>query len=504
MKRSRTLVNPLLRLGHVVSLLFSILHCQAGEQDAFRHLNNALGFADRQGNCAVWWFFDHEIKLSEGRALPLRMQFNSNPRYSADSCLGHGWWFPILESTVVQNDEGTVVMNGPGGYPFYFLRDPGKPGAFLTQDLKYKGQQTDSGFDVEGEDGWKFHYHLGRLRRAQTPQGDELTWRYDKNCVVGITSRADGDLLRAQYDSANGLLKSLAGKQGEPSLSFTYGQVPLVVASPVGNTISNVLPTLGGVKDQEGLGGSFTISPAEDLAQLKLSLDYRTKDLRRHLEQYAWSTQTKAILQDNFGTYQVAGQNQKDSHAQITRLNTDGSLEKYSFDSKTGILEAQERSGIRFRKYMTFTPGASYGRTRKIETAPGADQPFVTSYQAVYGSHAILRETETSLGGYSAQFDYDDQGQVAKITPRSEGLKVIQRDKEWGFYDAITKQLLGVYDLRKNLVVTLGGDGTVARTGAPQKEKAIVWPVFYEAREESRTVSVSALDLLKASSRHSN
>src|SRR5688572_12987016 len=104
--------------GNMIRFSFACLLClccvlgqtvnvSATQPVTFKYINNALGFADRQGFLSFWWHADGKIVIDPKTELQVRFLFNSNQRYVVDGCLGEGWWFPMLESTITQRDDDT-------------------------------------------------------------------------------------------------------------------------------------------------------------------------------------------------------------------------------------------------------------------------------------------------------------------------------------------------------------------------------------------------------------
>ncbi|MDD5037669.1 MAG: hypothetical protein PHE55_23310, partial [Methylococcaceae bacterium] len=97
-------------------------HAQAGF--TFKHEPRAIGSADILGY-AIWTAPLGSIKLN-GNAIPLRLDFTSDPRPpSLSSPLGRGWSIPFFSSALIEEDQATLRWHRPDGRIFYFTRERG-------------------------------------------------------------------------------------------------------------------------------------------------------------------------------------------------------------------------------------------------------------------------------------------------------------------------------------------------------------------------------------------
>ncbi|WP_009962605.1 RHS repeat protein [Verrucomicrobium spinosum] len=430
----------LVLLGLFVS---SLAH--AAVPPVFKYLNNALWSADRQGCFSKWWLCDEKITLDEATELPVRFLFNSKPRYVSDGCLGYGWWFPLLESTVTQSDETEVTVHSPGGFVYRLFRDPKKPDAYDSLDAAIAGKLLpgDAFEVVDKKEGWKFRYHKGRIVEATTPKGDELRWAYDGTRVGKISSKKKGDLLTARY-GPTGHLERFELVPNKYWTEFGYTEFP-VMAKALGKALPvRMLPSVGSIKDNQDYQGKIGYRPDEDGLLQAMSLEEQLGKGKQHDETFKWNVGSGAIASDGNRTYNVeipegvaAG-----ARAKIVATDRDGKRESYSYDEKTGIWEHGLPDGSVKRTYFMLTPGMGYGKARKIETIEkGSTEPRLLALASFDNQGRTIREriadalettqygaglsrvvTKRDAGGSSILqvLKYDSLGRLVEKTEKNE------------------------------------------------------------------------------------
>ena len=378
-----------------VFLLQTQVGCVA-ESILLGRLSNALGGADRQGHCSVWWSFDGDIKLSDKVELPLRACFSSAPRF-ADSCLGQGWWLPLLEGSVVRQAERAVLVNTPGGGLLAMASDAQNPEEFSTPDQRYKGRETGQGrFEIKGSDGWMLRFHKGRLTTMETPGGEVLTWEYADSRVTRVDSNRNGELMTMTYDPKTTLLTSLRVVKTGRKYAFNFGQLPMIAKLGDLNAVTGVAPTLNSIS----LGGlrlaAFHFEPSDKLDELRLSIEQLNKPADQQKEGYAWEPVSGIIRKDPKGTFEVLPPKEPNGFASVARVSSKGgSRESYTYDIHTGVADFVGPDGLRRRRTYNLAPGAAHGKTRKTEVFDEATKSFKTLYQASFDKDGkLLRATQ--------------------------------------------------------------------------------------------------------------
>ena len=188
---------------------------------------NALGFADTAGSLSVWREFG-SVDFGEGFSIPLRVQFCSarvrreffGRPAMASPYLGRGWLCPLLESTILRNDDSPVLnVLLPTGRSVTMLPDEergkGKTPGFHSADGRWRGELSgtfdltspawslappenktprDDTFVMKSEaDGWELSFLRGRIQRWKVG-GRVLEWIYKDGLVSEIRWQGvDGD-----------------------------------------------------------------------------------------------------------------------------------------------------------------------------------------------------------------------------------------------------------------------------------------------------------------------
>lgn len=443
-------------------MLAQVGGCRA-ESPLLVRLSNALGGGDRQGHCTVWWSFDRDVTLSDKVELPLRASFSSAPRF-ADSCLGQGWWFPLLESSVVRQAERAVMVNTPGGGLLAMASDTINPEEFYTPDQRYIGREVGQGrFEIKGVDGWVLRFHKGRITTMEMPSGEVLTWEYADNRVTSIESNRNGEVMSMTYDTKTTLLASLHVAKTGLKYAFDFGQLPMIGRLGDLNTVTGVVPTLNGVSKDGTALAAFHFEPSEKIDELRLSIEQPNKAVHPHTEDYAWEPVSGIIRKDPKGTFEVQPPKEPNGIATLARipsLSNGGTRESYSYDIRTGVADIVGQDGLRRRRTYNLAPGAAYGKTRKTEVFDEASQSFKTLYQASFDKDGkLLRATtdgETQTWAYKS-----GEVEVFKQTPTSQ-----QKDLQY------TRKL----DRNGGTLATVFSDGVKIEYGKDSKgnDQAIV------------------------------
>ncbi|QIF02445.1 hypothetical protein [Roseimicrobium sp. ORNL1] len=399
----------------VCAVAASLAH--AADPYVFRYLDNALGFADKQGSLCNWWNADEKIVLDGETELPVRFLFTSSQRNVADGCLGHGWWFPLFESTVVQSDEGKVLMHAPGGFVFHLLQDAKNADKYASPDGLMEGRLlSGDGFEVKDhKGGWGFRFHKGRLQEAVTPTGDELRWIYEGTRVVKLTSKKKGDLITARYNQ-EGLLERFDLTQSKYWTQFGYTQYPLMAKVLEKAVPVRMVQSVGAVK-APGFDGRINYEPDTEAESLAMKVNYVSQATGKKLtENYSWDLNSGHILTDPSHTYTLTfPESVGAGPSKVVRTDAAGKSESYSYDTKTGVWEHLKKSGAVDRYHYVLTPGPNYGKVRRRDLLKaGSDSGFLKVYEASWDSAGrTLREIGEN---YSVTWQYGQDGSVVDCT----------------------------------------------------------------------------------------
>lgn len=340
-----------------VLALFSAASSKAGDGRTFGAIANPLGWADRWGNFSIWFKFDDGIKLGKGELeLPVRFQFSSKQRFFADSCLGQGGWMPLLESTVAQDTERDILMTTLGGHFVRLTKFPGSGGQYRSRNRQWYGLlKPGDAFDVRGPEGWRYFFDKGRLRRAETPSGDVLSWRYSDNRVVGLVSRNLGEIVSAGY-SDKGLLERL-DYNGQDWLQFEYGRYPILTSVLGGAVVTGVVPVLTKIGAADGYEGYVNIVPAESGSDYEFQL--LEKGVREPMV-VQWHAVSGQITLAEGLKYSAEYKDNSNIYPLLTRREGDsGPEESYYFDVNSLVATRDAMDGRKTSIRYSGLPGAS-------------------------------------------------------------------------------------------------------------------------------------------------
>lgn len=264
---------------------------------------NRLGMADEMGYLSIWCNFDRDLELAGGHGkIPLRFQFSSNQRRMVDSCLGHGWWVPMLESAIYQKSEREVLLNGLGGESINLIRDPDRRDEFQSINHQWKGALLGGDrFKIDGPDGWAFLYDAGRIRQAVTPKGDTLKWIYEKDRVKKIESTKFGVLLSATFESDSGLLQRIDYNKGD-WVAFGYGDYPVMVNIQEEWLPVEILPTVNQIVTSDEFQAEFILSPPRDGQGYKMQISESGEGESLKPSVLEWDQRTNGIVSDDLFT----------------------------------------------------------------------------------------------------------------------------------------------------------------------------------------------------------
>jgi hypothetical protein len=373
----------------------------------FKNLNNALGVADRQGYCSVWCYFDETVDAGDGIELPIRFQFNSYQRSMADSCLGAGWWFPLLESTAARDGEKTIRVNLPGGDVVRLHPSKTEQGKFHTLDNTRTGTVKEGGvFTLEGKDRWRFTYEAGLLKEAGTPGGDVLRWEYEGNRVSRITSGNSGALLEATYDSATGLIEGITFNEGKDGMRLGYAEAPLSTTVQKSGTANRLVKSLSSVK-KRNFSATVTFTLVDEARSLEMVVDYVNEAGEKGVDRYRWSVENGLIQRDNFGPYVVRGGGVNAGDVfYVENVTKEGKKKSYQYDRKKNEEVYGAEDGRKFIYQYVDTPGPAYNKLRRV-TDIMPDGKEIISFIGLFDQAGNIRRKTDASGRFTEIMNID-------------------------------------------------------------------------------------------------
>lgn len=363
----------------------------------FAKERNAVGYADKTGALNIWWDFDRKVSAADEVEFPVRLQFNSRQHRFGDSCLGMGWWVPLLESNVTKISESEIDMNLPGGRSVKLYLNPNTSGQYDSKDLRFSGAMKDGArFVVATEEGWELHFSSGRLTWLRTAGGDVWDWDFQDNKATTITSKKKGVLVKARYDRS-GMLEGLS-YGGKEQLKFSYGKYPVAVNLLGQSLVKQFLPTLTSVKSESGYAGLMEVD-VKGGGDYEMVVKESENGRSPQTKSFSWNTQDQSIVAADVFRYVVEGANPSGGYASlITRTDPKGRAEKYQYDAKKLVLSYQNFSGTEWTYQYIGSPGKAFGAVRKIEKRLPAEDSFKQVWLSHFDAEGRMIRCVDSVG----------------------------------------------------------------------------------------------------------
>lgn len=373
-----------------------VWHVSAYAQDAHQ-IKNALGWADRWGNLSIWFDFDDDLNLGDGKGpdqLPMRLHYSSVQRFVGQGIGGDGWWVPLLESTVTEISESSVKLHTLSGNTETLHRDPKDGSLYATKDQQLKGKLKGDHFEVTDSRGWTFDYADGRLRSATTSKGGALRWLYDGMKVTAIESKQFGKLLSTFYDPKTGLLSRIDYNK-DASISFKIGEKPRLV-NVLGRTlVDGMQSSIAGISNKAGYRMDGLWEPDLDNGLMKFILTEKDGSKPEASRAFQWDPVSGMIKHDGEFAYTLTPNNDgREIFPFLERVNSKGQKESYKFDTKKMEAVFAKLDGSTVTYQYVGTPGPTFGKLRKsVQTF--ADGTQKTLYQAAYDASGKLMKLNT-------------------------------------------------------------------------------------------------------------
>ncbi|HEY5811999.1 MAG TPA: RHS repeat domain-containing protein [Terrimicrobiaceae bacterium] len=355
-----------------------------------------------------------EIDMGEGLKLPLRGIFRSESS-AISPYAGAGWDIPLLESHIVQIDEGWFRMVEPTGWFRLFWRDDKHPTVLNGQGgwkAEIRGNTITAWADCGGS---KLVYNSGKITQLQIK---DRTFHYIySGSRVSEIREAGRMVLKVESDPRTDAVNGLSN--GERKIQIELAGHPQVQVINGQNVVGAMQKSLGKASFSEGTVKSYEY-PIDENEKLEPAL--KIGEDRR----IVWDPVTKLIKRDGEWTYNIKLGKIPGSNPAIGRVNTAKEREFWHNDAVEGKETIQGINGV---KTITswFTTGKLKGMTRKIEEDSGGK--ITVLKQFIYGEDGrLLREIGPK--GDVETFDYDALGRLAKktATDKSETYTYDQAD----------------------------------------------------------------------------
>lgn len=330
-----------------------------------------------------------ELDLGEGLKFPLLIEFESN-RNSSSPILGKGWFFPLLESYVIQENENAFKVYNPNGWFRYFWRDKNNPN-ILNGQGGWKAEVGNNTFTAWADCGWKLVFTKGRLTLLGTDKGRSLIFSYGANDSFEKIREGNSTLLEVSRNLSTGEIDGLIlpskakikiERSGAPEVQIINGQKLLGGTNP---SLSRLTLPSSGVKTYE-----FGLTEALDP---KIILD--------GVRTIVWDANDKRVKQDGIWKYQIVS-DEKDRMASsvLNRTNSLGQKESWREESGKKIIGRIDNT-VLVTTY--FVSGILNGKIRKIvEISPTGKEKILESN--IYSESGLLVRQEIE-GGFTRNFN---------------------------------------------------------------------------------------------------
>ncbi|PTY02079.1 hypothetical protein DB346_10170 [Verrucomicrobia bacterium LW23] len=355
--------------------------------------------------------------------LPLYAVFNSSSD-RLSPYVGYGYEVPLLESRIVQQEEGTFRLNLPDGWYLTFRRDRAQP-SVLNGGAEWKAEIQADTITVVAECGLRLVYHKGRIISMKVKDqtfdylydGDVVTEVREGNTTLIRVIRSDGGLVSGFR--LNNSTEVRIGQDSRPRVEVLNGQ----------KVVGGMYP---------GLGTIAFVGTGNDAAHQRTITYGLDKDRNPTLtikgvtpeRRFVWDPATRLILADSAWTYEIVPAKSARENAAIRRTNAEGKSEYWFKDVIKGNEKKTDVDGISRVTYW-ISDGVLAGAVRKIEeTGKGTTRVL---YQATYDEKGyIIREVLEDGGIKTIQRNED--GRALKETVTKDGkpdYEIVYDTKVW-------------------------------------------------------------------------
>ena len=524
------------------------LHVNAQADFTWKYEPRSLGAADRYGY-AVWTVPLAKLSL-DGKEIPLRAEFSTDPRPNpSPSPLGHGWSVNFFSSALVEVDQDSIRWHRPDGRVFFFIlergntaaqkRGPNDPIIFSSKDDSWVATKTPKQRIItlyHNDTGAEFVYEDGLLVRFAFRNVTKGAERYS------ISYNRSRRPVRLTVFGSGKLLAEFSYDNPERAKSLSLGETNSQTAKPIdfeyATTALNQFdsgPYLSKIGDNAltPLNISFASEKAEaNRISLERSVISGTNSL-------VWEAKTGFIAEDEGASYkienpslanggkpavdskvksQVTDYNWRPDEAKVTRTDKEGKSEFRFYDRARGILTEKNKDGVTTVTSYLLTPGAMYGKVRKIEQLQGKDRKVIAR-NAYNDAGQMIRNInangDVSLWEYATEGDnsvarhyINNQlvserlkgvnGDIITRSFTSDGIREFKRTQA-GENSVIQVSLNGVLESEKtispegNLIKYVKADGTLmewVKTGGEVRQ------VISQKGTHLRTLSATGKTIL--------
>jgi len=318
--------------------------------------------------------------------LPIRFQFSSRQDAIAESGFGHGWWFPVLESTATKVSERQIrVFLFTGGH-LNLVKGPSEDKNqenYFTPDHNWLGVADESGrFTLTSADKlWKMGFQHGKLLEVKFPDGESLRWHYKGDDVTKVTSSELGDLVDVRRNERN--LISKVFFKGAPEVAVDYDSFPLMIELLGAKVVSQLEPSASAFK----MNGGERVMKCEwgvgEDGLMEMSIEDTIRDFVWSENDLKWDIGTGNVISDGESLYKIAFERhlKNGRSLSVERVDPNGDvIDSWAHDARSMTTEVSSGSGHTILTTAIGVPGPSFGKIRKRQVVNGESRDILRAY----------------------------------------------------------------------------------------------------------------------------
>ncbi|MFK5923455.1 MAG: hypothetical protein QM496_14855 [Verrucomicrobiota bacterium] len=396
----------------------------------FSKPNDTIGYANCFGNLQ---FTGHlgAIELSKTEVYNFYFQYSSYSEYESP-LLGKGFFVPMLESSLIDNDY-FIEVTTLGGATIYLYRLPADPERYVSLNGKNSALKVGSDkFIRKSKDGFILEYNEGQLMRVQTPKGNQLIFEYKGGHCK--TVRSSSGAVVCSINRINDKQGVFTTKRGRYKLEF---QIHPVSKDPELHP-SNLPPlyTLKTITWPNGAETQLSYADIPGSDDIKMQMRYQDDVM-----DFIWNKNTEQLSVADKVDYRISPLRREGDYSQertvtgvytIHRRFENNTWESFTHDEDAGYSDVEKSTGELIRTYYINTRGAVFNlvsKRERIRKSPTENSSKVF-YEAFYDVEGkLLRQVnegkitwhlrkggvpESVVKGNDNLIRYDEKGRVVE------------------------------------------------------------------------------------------
>lgn len=314
------------------------------------------------------------FSIGEELTLPVWLKFRADDgRHS--KFLGAGWSIPLLESQIVQVDEGSFILYQPDGWTRRFYRASPDSNVLLDQG-GWKGEINNKTITVWAECGWSFSYQNGYLTTISTPRGKKIKFNRGERKISAVVPSTGQTIQLSRKDDSTVL--------EAPGIQATFVLDRRPISGSVQNgtpVVDHLVPSLGRIEVADGRKTIFEygVDPSGDVV-LEVREPFGIKS------EFAWNSLGIAT---RFNDWSYFVENLGATYSIRRKRESDGAFQEYKIQPNSN---------------------------RSVFNDNGRET--VLSVHRVGLAAGALRERTVSDGGRlvsSRKYSYNEQGHLLRV-----------------------------------------------------------------------------------------